>query len=180
MKLVEPIREISDIERIKLNLAKCPRDFLLFDIGINTGLRISDILNLKVKDVRNKEHLILIEKKTKKYKKILLMTELKKNINKYIKDKSNDTYLFKTRYTNTPISRIQAYRIINIACKAANIKENVGTHTLRKTFGYHFYQRTKDIVLLQNILNHSSPQVTLRYIGMNQDMIDNSLKNFYL
>lgn len=180
MKFVEPIRNIDDIDKIKKKLAQHPRDLLLFDLGINTGLRISDILKLKVEDVKNKEHITIIEKKTKKYKKILLRSELKKTINDYIKGQSNDTYLFKTRYTNTPITRIQAYRIINHVCKETFIKENVGTHTLRKTFGYHFYKKTKDIALLQNILNHSSPKITLRYIGMNQDIIDSSLKNFYL
>lgn len=180
MKFVEPIRKLSDIEKIKKKLKPHPRDLLLFAFGINTGLRISDILKLKVKDVKNKKHLTIIEQKTHKYKKILIMSELRNQIKKYTKDKSNDTYLFKTRYTNQPISRVQAYRIINDACKEANIKENVGTHTLRKTFGYHFYQQTKDIALLQDILNHSSPKVTLRYIGLNQDIIDESLKKFYL
>ena len=180
MKFVEPIRKMSDIEKIKKKLSYHPRDLLLFDIGINTGLRISDILKLKVKDVKNKKHLTLIETKTKKIKKILLMNELKNNIEDYIKDKSTDAYLFPSRWSNKPITRIQAYRIINLACKDLKIKENVGTHTLRKTFGYHFYKKTKDIALLQNILNHSSPKITLRYIGMNQDIIDNSLKKFYL
>lgn len=180
MKFVEPIRNISDIEKIKTKLSNKPRDLLLFELGINTGLRISDILKLKVKDVKNKKHIILIEKKTKKYKKILLTQELKEHIKNYITDMSSEAYLFQNKYNNKPISRIQAYRIINIVCEAVKIQENVGTHTLRKTFGYHFYKKTKDIALLQNILNHSTPNITLRYIGMNQDIIDNSLKNFYL
>lgn len=180
MKVVEPIRELSDINRIKNKLSNQPRNLLLFAFGINTGLRISDILKLKVKDVKNKKHIIICEQKTHKVKKILIMNELRIVIANYIKDKKNDMYLFKTRYKNAPISRIQAYRILNAACKTENIKENVGTHTLRKTFGYHFYKKTKDIALLQNILNHSSPKITLRYIGINQDIIDDSLKDFYL
>ena len=180
MKVVEPIRELSDINRIKNKLSNQPRNLLLFAFGINTGLRISDILKLKVKDVKNKKHLIIIEQKTHKAKKILIMNELRIEIANYIKDKKNDMYLFKTRCKNAPISRIQAYRILNAACKTENIKENIGTHTLRKTFGYHFYKKTKDIALLQNILNHSSPKITLRYIGINQDIIDESLKDFYL
>ena len=180
MKFVEPIRKLSDIQKIKEKLSLNPRDLLLFSFGINTGLRISDILKLRVKDVKNKKHIILVEQKTHKYKKILIMNELQIAIKNYVNDKTPDTYLFKTKNNNKPITRIQAYRIINNACKDVNIKENVGTHTLRKTFGYHFYKKTKDIALLQNILNHSSPRITLRYIGMNQDIIDNSLKKFYL
>ena len=180
MKSVEPIRKLSDIEKIKKYLSINPRDRLLFIFGINTGLRISDILKLKVKDVKNKRHLIVTEQKTNKIKKVLIMNELKLEIKEYIKDKKGDTYLFESAQTRNPISRIQAYRIINNACKKKHIKGNIGTHTLRKTFGYHFYQKTKDIALLQNIFNHSSPKVTLRYIGINQDIIDKSLKDFYL
>ena len=180
MKSVEPIRNICDIEKIKKYLSSNPRDRLLFIFGINTGLRISDILKLKVKDVKNKKHIILTEQKTNKIKKVLIMKNLKYEIKKYIKDKNNDTYLFKSNQTNEAISRVQAYRIINEACKKKHIKGNIGTHSLRKTFGYHFYQKTKDIVLLQNIFNHSSPKITMRYIGLNQEVIDNSLKDFYL
>lgn len=170
MKSVEPIRKLSDIEKIKKYLSTNPRDRLLFIFGINTGLRISDILKLKVKDVKNKRHLIVTEQKTNKIKKVLIMNDLKHEIKEYIKDKKGDTYLFESAQTNNPISRIQAYRIINNACKKKRVKGNIGTHTLRKTFGYHFYQKTKDIALLQSIFNHSSPKITLRYIGINQGL----------
>ena len=78
------------------------------------------------------------------------------------------------------LDRFSAYRIIKEACAEAGLEEHVGTHTLRKTFGYHFYQEKKDIALLQTIFNHSTPTVTLRYIGINQDMIDSNLKSFSL
>ena len=81
---------------------------------------------------------------------------------------------------NEPITRIQAYRIITEACLKAGITCKIGTHTLRKTFGYHFYQEKKDIALLQTIFNHSTPSVTMRYIGINQDIIDSSLQSFCL
>ena len=104
---------------------------------------------------------------------------IKSLITKYIFKQPLDNYLFKSRKgTNKAISRIQAYRIIKNACKMIDFNNKFGTHTLRKTFGYHFYKKTKDIVLLQNILNHSSPSVTLRYIGLTQDLIDNSLRAF--
>lgn len=80
--------------------------------------------------------------------------------------------IYKQRGSNAPITRIQANRIISNACVEAGINTRLGTHTLRKTFGYYFYNETKDIALLQDILNHSAPSVTLRYIGINQDRID--------
>ncbi|WP_342668518.1 tyrosine-type recombinase/integrase [Cytobacillus solani] len=56
----------------------------------------------------------------------------------------------------------------------------IGTHTLRKTFGYHFYQKYKDVAVLQQIFNHSSPAVTMRYIGINQDIMDEAVDGFSL
>ena len=70
--------------------------------------------------------------------------------------------------------------MINTACKKANIEGNFGTHTLRKTFGYHFYKQFKDIVMLQKILNHSHPSITLRYIGIDEDEIFNCYMKFLL
>jgi integrase len=75
---------------------------------------------------------------------------------------------------------VAAYYIIKNACEEAGIEERVGTHTMRKTFGYHHYQRFKDVAMLQKMFNHSSPQITLRYIGIEQDQIDESYSNFIL
>ena len=182
MNTVEPIRKKSDLTKIKLLLKEqSQRNLLLFLLGINTGLRISDILSLRVADVLNKDYICIVEKKTKKYRKIILSNSLKLKLKNYTQKKPLTDYLFKSRKgTNQPITRIQAYRIIQNACQVVEIKENFGTHTLRKTFGYHFYKKTKDIALLQNILNHSSPKITLRYIGLTQDLIDKSLLNFSL
>ena len=81
---------------------------------------------------------------------------------------------------NNRLGRSAAYRIINGACRVVGIKENIGTHTLRKTFGYHHYRKFKDIALLQKIFNHYSPSVTLRYIGIDQEEINKSYMNFIL
>ena len=92
-----------------------------------------------------------------------------------------DDYIFSGRRAgDKPLDRSQAYRIINDAARAIGITDKIGTHTLRKTFGFHFYQRTKDVALLQYLFNHSSPSVTLRYIGINQDVADRALRGFSL
>lgn len=80
---------------------------------------------------------------------------------------------------NQPITRCRAYTILNEAGKKCNLEE-IGTHTLRKTFGYWFYQQTHDVAILQELFNHSSPSITLRYIGINQDTLDNAYDNFSL
>ena len=181
MQYVEPIRDRDEIEKVKriLKISRM-RDFLLFLIGINSGLRISDILKLKVSDVKNNEYIEITEQKTGKYKKFPITNSFKNYLNEFVFDKSPEEYLFKSLRSRRPITRVQAYRIITEACQKAGVKVNVGTHTLRKTFGYHFYQEKKDIALLQCIFNHSAPSVTLRYIGINQDIIDSSLQSFCL
>jgi len=142
-------------------------------------LRISDLLPLKVADVRNKEHIILTEQKTGKTKRFRINSELRAIINESTEGLQGQDYLFPSDRTDLPISRIQGYRILNAAAKQAGLEE-IGTHTLRKTFGYHFYQQTKDVALLQELFNHSAPSVTLRYIGITQDAMDKAINDFSL
>lgn len=78
------------------------------------------------------------------------------------------------------MDRFGAYYILKKACKDAGLQEKIGTHTMRKTFGYHHYKKFKDVAMLQKIFNHSSPIITLRYIGIEQDQIDESYNNFIL
>lgn len=77
-------------------------------------------------------------------------------------------YLFKSRKYDKPITRQQAYRIINSAAKEVGIQERIGTHTIRKTFGYHAYQKGIAISLIQSVYGHSSTTETLRYIGIDK------------
>ncbi|MCM1010132.1 MAG: tyrosine-type recombinase/integrase [Fusobacterium sp.] len=180
MNIVEPIRNKEDLRKIEHALAaQNLRDLLFFVMGTNSGLRISDILNLNVGDVKDKTHITIIEKKTKKYKKFPINEKLQNLIEIHTKNRKNKEPLFKTVYDNR-LDRHQAYRIINNVCKDLGIEYKVGTHSLRKTFGYHHYIKFNDIALLQKILNHSSTSITLRYIGIEQDKIDESYMNFIL
>lgn len=153
------------------------RNFIMFLIGIDTGLRISDILRLRVRDVIG-SHISIKEKKTKKHKRILITAELKQKLAPYIEGKPSNEYLIKSREgANRPITREMAYKIIRDVGEEFGLSE-LGCHTLRKTFGYIFYNRTtnKDIGLLMNYFNHATQQDTLRYIGMAQDTFDMALK----
>lgn len=180
MTTVEPIRNIQSLRKLEAYLAKhSARDLLMFTIGTNCGLRISDIVALNVGDVRNKSHIQIIEKKTGKFKKFPVNAKLKPMFEEYTKGKRSDEALFKTRFGNR-MDRFTAYRVIKKNCKLAGLDEKVGTHTMRKTFGYHHYKKYKDVAMLQKIFNHSSPQITLRYIGIEQDQIDESYTNFIL
>jgi len=105
---------------------------------------------------------------------------LKQEIEKYTRGKADSDYLFSSRKENKPIGRETAWRIINEAARACGVEGPIGTHTMRKTFGYHFYQRTKDVAMLQEIFGHSAPAITLRYIGINDDIVDKVLESFSL
>ena len=181
MNFVQPIRDKNKISEIKSLLLKNNyRDFVLFTLGINTGFRISDILEIKVSYVRNKTHIAISEKKTGKLKKAYINSSLKEELDSYIFDMFDDDFLFRSREgENKPISRVRAYQLLSDVAKKVGLEE-IGTHTLRKTFGYWHYKQHKDIALLQELFNHSAPSVTLRYIGINQDAMDQSLENFYL
>lgn len=178
--LVEPIKNKSQILQIE-NYLKCrnKRDRMIWVLGVNSGLRISDIISLNVSDVLNRTHIEIFEKKTGKYKKFLINKKLKSALNSYIKERNPNEPLFLGK-RGKRINRCQVYRFINLACKNVGIGVNVGTHTMRKSFGYHHYQQFKDAVILQKIFNHSSQKITLRYLGIEQDEIDVSYKNFEL
>ncbi|MFW6270251.1 MAG: site-specific integrase, partial [Bacillota bacterium] len=161
MNKVEPIRDKNKIEEIKNILKKKSyRNYMLFVLGINTGLRIGDLLKLKVEDVKNKTHIIIKEQKTSKYKQFLINSNLRKELNKYIEGMSDQEYLFQSRIgENKPLSRFQAYRILSAAGEDAGL-ERIACHSTRKTFGYHHYKKHKDVALLQKLFNHSSPAIT--------------------
>lgn len=192
MNTVEPIRDINKINRIKGNLLKQknPRDLLLFVLGINTGLRISDILPLKLIDVKDekgdpKGYVYLTEQKTHKQRKIVLNSEVKKALQIYF-DKSKkydlDTYLFTSERDNKnrPLTKAMAWHLVNSWCREVGIIERVGTHTLRKTLGYQMRKSGIAIEVIQEMLGHKSVGVTSRYIGINQEELEKVANGFCL
>jgi len=191
MKEVQPIRDRKKISAIKGNLKKRdPRDFLMFTLGINTGLRISDILKLKVEDVKDhtgeiKLYLDLNEKKTGKQRFIYLNDEVTRALEYYFEKTrvyDRDRYLFISGTTkiNKPISRIRAWQLVNSWCREVGIEGRVGTHTLRKTAGYHMRMAGVTLELIMEVLGHKNLQVTKRYIGVTNDEVTKVLKNFNL
>jgi site-specific recombinase XerD len=188
MEFVQPIRDKRALETMKKLLkANNPRDHCLFVLGINSGLRISDLLTLKLSDVsdekgRIKDRISLREAKTNKLKDFPLGETSRKALKEYLEclDTGPGLVLFASRKGSRSITRQQAYRILNDAARAIGIKEKIGTHSLRKTFGYHAFQAGVDITRIQKLLNHSSPSVTLAYIGITQDELDDVYLNLNL
>lgn len=180
-KNVQPIRSLEDIQRMKDSLLRyCSyRDYFMFVFGINVGLRISDLLPLQVRDVRNKTHIRIKEQKTGKFRTIYVNEYLQEEIEKYTASLKPDELLFPSRSGCSHITPTQAYRALQKGAEMAGI-EHVGARTLRKTFGYHHYKRFHNLAILQEIFSHSAPSITKRYIGIRQDEIENTLKDFNL
>lgn len=179
MNFVEPIRDKTTVKDIADYLKeKDPKYHIMFMIGIYSGLRVSDILKLKVRDVRGKDKIKIREKKTGKEKIFPINRELASAIESYCEGKRDYDYIVPSaRAVNKAVSREYAYRVIHEAGEHFGL-DNLGTHTMRKTFGFHFYTQTKDVVLLMRIFNHSSQSETLRYIGLEQTTIDEAMLKF--
>ena len=179
MNTVEPIRDLELIQDMLDYLKDTrERDYVLFMVGIHQGRRISDILPLKVRDVKNKDHINIKETKTRKAARVLINEELKQVLAEYIKGKKDYDYLFRReRGGNHPISRQRVWQILQEVAKEFEYQDPIGCHSLRKTFGYWIYQDTKDAVAVQELLNQSDISVAKRYIGVNQDSKDKIVSN---
>lgn len=185
MATTQPIKDPEAIAALKnyyLTQKTSPRNYAMFVMGINTALRIGDILSLTWNDVYNfdrdcfRDHIIIREHKTAKENIIAMNHNVKDALKIYQKQLpvlKPAWYIFSGRDRNKALSRSQAYRIIKNACHELNLPENISCHSLRKTFGYHAWIAGTDPVVLMFIFNHSDFQITKRYLGIDQDDKDN-------
>lgn len=166
MNWVSPIKDEETLEKFKLLLREIDdKYFIMFEIGIGTGLQLQDILKFKNKEVM-KKNFITVNIGTKNIeRKFTFSPLLKKVISQYTKAKNPEDYLF-TGYANSSqaLSREQAYRVFKSVGKSMGIS-SIGAQTMRKTFAWRYYKETGDIYYLQNLFNHASPSITYRYIG---------------
>lgn len=177
MNYTEPIRDkelLGEIARYLKSNNK--RDYVLFSLAVYSGLRITDILNLKVKDVKNRNEFILVEKKTGKRKTLNINPNLQNILKSFIKNRDDKEYIISYRDNgDRPISRARAFQIIKSCGDRFDLR--ISPHSLRKTFGYFHYKTNKDIIILQKIFNHSHSDITFRYIGVNSETIKSSINN---
>ncbi len=184
MGTTQPIRdkkELKEFVEYYQKVKPMPRNYVLIELGLHTALRISDVLNLKWKDVydfegrRFQEHLFVQEKKTGKQNVIALNCHVVDALVIYKKERrpKPEDYLFtKSTDFSVPLSRSQAFRIVKKAAEESIHEKNVSCHSLRKTFGYHAWKQGTPPALLMDIYNHSSYRVTKRYLGIEQDERD--------
>lgn len=187
MNKVLPIKDYEKLRRIQEELAADTswhgeRMFLLFELGIHTGLRISDLVRLKKKNVCG-EWIDMVEKKTGKVTRIPLNVTIRTIIQDRCRELNPDDLLFPSRMTRgngskCPITTHTAYNDMQAIADRFNLGDRIGCHTMRKTFGYWHYKQNKDLELLRQWFNHASPAVTLRYIGMDEDEKRKSVQGF--
>jgi len=180
VQTVEPIRDKNKIEEMKVYLkSQSLRDWALFVLGINSGLRISDLLKFNLSDVvdfngKVRDRISVKEKKTSKTKTFPFSSNVVDALTEYVDSlPSTQTVLFGSRKGDKAITRQRAHEILSKAAKEVGIKEQISTHSCRKTMGYQAYMAGVDVTRIQSILNHSSPKETLRYIGITRDELDN-------
>lgn len=180
---VEPVRKQKNIKAISKLLQGKSRDLLLWTLGINNGLRASDLVGIKVvqvQDLKPGEVLNIVENKTGKDNILVINKSVHKALQVFLKDVNPDSqdYLFQSRKGNGHISSQSVGRLVKTWCNAINLTGNYGAHTLRKTWGYH--QRVNHGVgfeILCKRYNHSSPSITMGYLGIESKEVYDILMN---
>lgn len=182
----EPLRDSYEIKRVrqlmKTKTKEPLRNQLIFDIGINNGLRTIDILHLKTAEVLGKSQVRIKESKTGKMRTVRFNKDIQSEINKYVDQRGfSSEWLFPSyKDHRKPISTQAVYRMFRRISQGEPDLEGLTAHSMRRTFGYHFYKKTHDIATLMKIFNHSSQSITLRYIGIEKEDIDDELADFKL
>jgi site-specific recombinase XerD len=179
---VDPIKNLKDVKSIKKLLKDNPRDFALFVIGINTNLRASDLVNItvqQVQDLKAGNDLVLTEQKTGKERRITLNAACVDAIDNLLGSQAleDDDPLFKSR-KGDQLCVQSVHRLVKGWCKQINLTGNYGSHSLRKTWGYH--QRVTfgaDLPTLMTCFNHSTQRQTLGYLCVQPDEIKGIYQN---
>jgi len=178
MNTVEPLRGkniISDFAAVMRSYSE--RDYVLFMTGLYLGRRISDILKLRVRDVKGRDYVYFREAKKNKESYLKINKNLKDIFKQYCRDKKDNEYLFRPLRgkDNRPISRQEFWYILNKAASELGYEDKIGCHTLRKTLGRELYRQGVEISMIMLVLNHDDVNYTKRYIGVTTDEINGVL-----
>lgn len=204
----EPIKKMADIMKISDYLIANGRyrDNMLFIVGINFGLRVSDLRLLCFSDLINpnltfKDSFPILEQKTKKTRKvrrnryITINTAVIEAVTLYLENTSGvslSDYLFMSESNRSvnkhgekvPLHRASIDQILKGIADDLGLNVKMSTHTLRKTFAYHQMVMSNNdprkLLLLSKMMGHSSISITLDYIGITSDEIDNAYRNLNL
>ena len=177
MATTEPIRDKEELKRfVRHYLEKGQlRNYALVVLGLHSALRISDLLRLRWEDVYDFEggffrsHIKLKESKTGKQAAVALNKAAVVALRLYFPHRRGVFIFASSRKNASPIGRVQAYRIVRAAAEAVKLERCVSCHSLRKTFGYHAWHSGVAVAVIMDIYNHSSYEITRRYLGISQD-----------
>ena len=189
MPAMDPIRDKSKLKALPEYFLRRGelRNRTMVIMGTHLACRISDLLPLEWNDVYDfkqeqfRSHLTFTERKTGKVKTVALNGELLAALKQYFPYRKGKFIFSNGRKDEKPISRVQAWRILKKASEAVGIEGKIGCHSLRKTWGYHawFSGNISPVVIMQ-ALNHSSFEITKRYLGITQDEMDNAFLSMRL
>ncbi len=180
---VEPIRDLSAIATIKKNLSARPRDLCLFTLGINTAYRANELLSIRVGQVAHLkcgDTLDLMQSKNQRHRMITLNGTAATAIQDWLKlhpDLEDQAPLFPSQRTRKALTVSPFINMVKGWCKDAGLKGNYGSHTLRKTWGYHQLRgNTKTpphlvLPLLMEAYGHARQQQTLEYLCIQSDEV---------
>ncbi len=176
---VEPIRDLKAIKRIKRLLADKPRDLCLFTLGINTAYRANELVSIttgQVDYLMPGDRFDLKQSKNSKYRAITANATVVKAIDTWLevyRPTSPDMPLFLSQRGDNAIKVSTVNNLVKEWCADAGLRSNYGSHTLRKTWGYH--QRVtfgQPVALLMRAFGHSSEAQTLEYLCIQPEEID--------
>lgn len=185
MKEVDAVRTREDVALVERLLRKHGGDLYgdVWVLGTNTALRIGDLLSLRMDDVRDQVELTLVEQKTGKRRSIALNGRAREVIARRVADHPDDTWLFQAK-GNRAGGLGKPIRRETVARKLAEIGEilgiELGTHSMRKSRGAAMYQAGIPIETICKVLNHSSPAVTMHYIGLDKATVAQTYADFEL
>lgn len=192
MGTTQPIKNRDDIQRLKEYFLQKGevRNYTMITLALNTSLRIGDLLELKWGDVyyfelnRYRQHLVVQEQKTHKRNIIPLNIEARASLELLRQSAGNltpESCIFKSRIgSNQHIGRSRAFNIIKNAVRDLHIEGSISCHSLRKTFGYQAWKKGVPPALIMSIYNHSSIEITKRYLSIDQDDKDEVFMNMNL
>ena len=177
MSMVEPIRDKNTLRQLADFWLKRGnfRNYALIVLGVHTILRPSDLLRLEWKDVYDFErgafrsHVTVTERKTGKQKTIALNKQVIKALHLLFPHRRGEFIFSNNRKDCAPISRVQAWRIVKIAIEAIGAVGRISIYSLRKSFGYFAWKAGVFPVMLMDLYNHSSYEITRRYLGVAQE-----------
>lgn len=184
MSTTYPIKDRKKLEAFRdyyREKQPSPRNYTMIVMGLNTAFRISDMLRLKWQDVCHPDgslcsHIQIEEQKTGKMRTVPINEALRQALEAYRESLPKHTlpcWLFPSPNRQTqPLSRHQAYRIVRSAAAACGLSEHISCHSLRKTFGYYAWKNGTPPAMLMDLYNHSSYQITKRYLGIEQEERD--------